>query len=302
MLSRAGVHILLPPEASLRLHRADVVGNMAAASTSSDENSPPPTLGEDSLFLNPPTAPPPPQQQQETKQLRALSLTSSKDDTASATGVKLSVRKLSFDSQQSRIQAAAKRQEEARSSSPGRSSSNEVGLPSLLKKLKQDAQKEIVRAAAISTQVQRCLGSDIRMLEDTLSGIETAHQRRVEELEAAHREQVDKLQSQIEQLTLARQQLEDEKQGVLDARDATVRAPSAHAYPHACEDTHAHTRTQTRSCARPPQQAAPRWPSNAPVPICTPSRPMACAHVRSFGGSCARRIDATPSSSRRTLR
>ena len=138
-------------------------------------------------------------------------------------GVKLSVRKLSFDSHVSKMQAA-KRKEEASAaagSSSGAAASASEGLPSLLKRLRQDAQAEIDRATAASRYVHICLAREIRLLELSECAMRDAHTARVAALEAAHAQQVDALRAEIATLTADGETLRAEKRAVEEARAAS---------------------------------------------------------------------------------
>ena len=178
--------------------------------------------------------------------IRSLSLSSSKD-AAPSSAVKLSVRKLSFDSHQTRLAKAAPA--EAASSSEVLAPAGE-GLPSMLKKLRQDAQREIQRALAGTSQLHECLAREIRLLEQTLSAQEACHKKRVADLEAAHKQQVDELSRDIEERAATTKRLEDEKRAVEGARDETVR-PSSHTRPRTHAVTYeasAHTHPNLAAC------------------------------------------------------
>ena len=132
--------------------------------------------------------------------------------TAPEAGVKLQTRKLSFDSHVSKL-SQAKRSEDDPTSSVGGE-----GLPSLLKRLRHDAQLEIEHATAHATQMHLCLAREIRMLEREEREMAEAHMQRIDTLQASHQEQVGGLQAEVQRLTDAFEQLRGEKRLEEEAR------------------------------------------------------------------------------------
>ena len=146
-------------------------------------------------------------------------------------GVKLTTRKLSFDSHVSKLNVERERKKEEDGGSP---EGIREGLPSLLKRLRHDAQQEIERATASVTQMHLCMALEIRLLEQTQCEMMEAHRQREASSAAAHQQQTDTLHAQIKQqadtLNARIEELRDtgellrsEKRDADVARAATVR-------------------------------------------------------------------------------
>lgn len=155
--------------------------------------------------------------------------------TPSAAGTtKLSVRKLSFDSATRKLAEAASG---GANSSAARASDMPAtdGLPSLLKRLRADAQAEIEKATASVTQLHVCLSREIRSMEAERQELLRTSQERVDSLRAT----IDKLREDVERLQRERSEMEQrllkEKADVVAERDASVRAQRLpHPPTHCC--------------------------------------------------------------------
>lgn len=129
-------------------------------------------------------------------------------------GVKLQVRKLSFDSVVERQQKAARDSAAAAvaGQDAGKSSATEVsrpgveGLPALLKRLRQDAQTEIERATASVTTLRTCLAKELSLMEAERRASELHHHHAAEGLRAT----IGTMQKAAEQMTQAKSEVEAE--------------------------------------------------------------------------------------------
>ena len=191
----------------------------------------------------------PPPQNGEKQPMRKLKLSGAEP---TAGGVKLSMRKLSFDSHVARLsQEQAKTLDEASANGSGSGSNSSSGglggegLPTLLKRLRKDAQEEIERATAGTYMYNLCLSREIRLLEQVQQELVRANRRNLERIEASHNEKVEKLRLEIERLHTAGDALREETRIAQDARAETVRTERhSRAHMHTTQ-RHTHSVTHT---------------------------------------------------------
>ena len=148
------------------------------------------------------------------------------------------MRKLSFDSATDRRAQLTAAASGAASSSTVKDMPSTEGLPSLLKRLRADAQAEIEKATASVTQLHICLSRELRHMEAENQALLRAHEGEVDSL----RTTADKLREDVARLQRERSEMEQrllkEKADVVAERDASVRpsrlSTSIFELAHAC--------------------------------------------------------------------